>query len=71
MKGTLWCKIFGHRFIWTRLVETETSRHIRATGLKVSDVPNDFVQEKYNTDTCNKCGLTKQELGITPNPSSE
>lgn len=64
---TYWKCWLGHRFMWTRLVETETSKALRTSGLKTVDLPHDFIHETYNTDLCSKCGLSKQELGITTN----
>lgn len=49
MKGTLWCKIFGHKF---------------ARTAEFFGNPDGYSStERY--DWCHRCGLTKEELGLT------
>jgi len=52
MKGTLFCKIFGHKFAANSIYE---NGNMLPSG----------VQRRMSLAYCYRCGLSKKELGIT------
>lgn len=61
MKDTLWCKILGHRFLQFQ------RKYYGANKIGTIDLPGyDYETLKTPIGFCSRCGLTKEELGITP-----
>ena len=61
----LWCRLFGHTFMGTE-------RHLSTPERPLKHpLGMDYMDVSVRLDYCNRCGLTKQELGITPTTNQE
>ena len=64
MKGTLTCKILGHKFRACWLELTEAAKQGLEKGAIAVLTKYDYTEYCGPVDYCVRCGLTKKELGI-------
>lgn len=65
MKGTLSCKLFGHKFRASWLELTEAAKKGLENGIIGVLVRHDYIQVSGPVSYCVRCGLSKSELGIS------